>query len=555
MLKLPRTLALLPLLGLLTAAAPAPETLDITVLGTTDVHGHVYPTNYYGDKGDEPVGLARVYTLVKKLRSERAHTLMVDSGDCLQGTPLTYHSARIDTKPTNPMVLAMNYMNYDAFCVGNHEYNYGIPYIMKARGEAHYPFLSGNIFKPGTDEPIYTPYIIKEVAGAKVAILGFTTPGVAVWDRRHVAGKQDFRDIVASAKRWIPEVKAKGADAIIVIIHSGLGAPYDATFGGYSATEGIPEENVCAQMADTFPEIDAILLGHSHKDLPKLVRNGVLLVQAKKWGERLAVVDLHLSKEKGKWHVVTKDSTTLDTAKVTPAPEILAEVKKAHEATTAYVNTVIATSTTEWSSADARIKDSPIMDLINEVQRAKTGAQLSAVSVFNGDAKLPKGKITVSDIASLYVYENTLTEVELTGQQLHEYLENSARYFKPYQPGGEVFDNEVPAYNYDMVQGVNYTIDVTKPEGSRITELTYQGKPVADGQKFTMALNSYRQNGGGGYTMLKGAPVKQNVYTEIRELMIDYVKEQKVLTPQKVFKANWRIVPEGAIGPDGLHYK
>jgi 2',3'-cyclic-nucleotide 2'-phosphodiesterase/3'-nucleotidase len=556
--KMPRTLALLPLAAMLMAAAPAaaPTSLDVTILGTTDVHGRVYPTNYYGDAGDEPVGLARVHTLVKELRAKHKHTMLVDSGDCLQGTALTYHNARIDTKPMNPMVQAMNFMKYDAFAVGNHEYNYGLGYLEKARKEANYPFLSGNIFEHKTTKPVFKPYIVKEVGGAKIAVLGFTTPGVAVWDRRHVEGKQDFHDIIESAKRWMPEVKAQKPDAIIVIIHSGLGAPYDGTFGGYSANEGLPEENVCAKLADTFPEVDAILLGHSHKDLPKMIHNGVLLTQARKWGERLAVVDLKFNRQpNGGWKLVHKDSRTLDTAKVKPDPEVLAVAKQAHQNTLAYVNSVIGDSTSEWTAAHARTQDTPIMDLINEVQRAKTGAQLSAASVFNGTAKLPKGQVTVSDIAGLYVYENTLTKIELTGKQLKQYLETSARYFNPYKPGAAIFNEAIPAYNYDMVQGVDYAIDVTKPVGQRIVGLTYQGKPVAENQVFSMAMNSYRQNGGGGFDMLKTAPVKENYFTEIRELMIDYVKEQKTLSPEKVYQSNWRILPEGVVGQDGLHYK
>jgi 2',3'-cyclic-nucleotide 2'-phosphodiesterase/3'-nucleotidase len=559
MLKLPKTLALLPLAALVMASAPAPapapDTLDVTILSTTDVHGRVYPTNYYGDDGNEPVGLARVHTLIKQLRVKHKHTMLVDSGDCLQGTALTYHNARIDPKPMNPMVQAMNVMKYDAFAVGNHEYNYGIPYLMKARHEANYPFLSGNIFEHKTDKPVFKPYIIKNVGGAKVAVLGFTTPGVAVWDRRHVQGKQDFHDIIASAKRWMPEVKAQKPDAIIVIIHSGLGAPYDGTFGGYSANEGLPEENVSAKMADTFPEIDAILLGHSHKDLPKLIHNGVLLAQAQKWGERLAVVDLKFKRDGKQWKIVHKDSRTLKTAGVTPDPDVLAAAGKAHQATLAYVNSVIGNSTSEWSAAHARTQDTPIMDLINEVQREKTGAMLSSASVFNGSAKLPKGRLTVSDIAGLYVYENTLTKIELNGKQLKQYLETSARYFNTYKPGGAIFSESIPAYNYDMVQGVNYAIDVTKPVGSRIVGLAYEGQPVAENQVFTLAMNSYRQNGGGGFDMIKEAPVKESIHTEIREMMIDYVKEKKVLSPEKVFQPNWKILPEGVVGPDGLHYK
>lgn len=546
---------------LLQAAVPAPAAprtdqagLHVQVLGTTDVHGRIYPTNYYGDKGDEPIGVARLQTLIKRLRADNPHTLLVDSGDCLQGTALTYYNARIDRKAPNPMVNAYNFMRFDAFAVGNHEYNYDIPYLMKAAGEAKYPFLSGNIYHHGTRNPVFQPYVIKEVGGARIGILGFTTPGVAVWDRRFVQGKQDFGDILEACGRWLPEVQAQGVDAVVVIIHSGLGAPYDDTFGGYSKDEGIPEENVCAALADRFPQVDAILLGHSHQDLPKKIHNGVLLTQAKKWGERLAIVDLNFQRQGDRWRLVHKDSRTVTTEGVPPDPEVLAVAKKAHDATMAYVNSEVGVSTAEWTSARARVEDTPIMDFINEVQLAKTGAQVSSASVFNAGARLPKGRLRVSDIAQLYVYENTLTTVTLSGAQLRQYLENSASFYAPYRPGGLVFDNR-PAYNHDLVQGVDYAIDVTRPERSRIVELTYQGKPVTDDQTFTMAVNSYRQNGGGGYTMLKQAPLKEAINVEIRELMLEWVREQKVLDPKRVFKPNWRIVPEGAIAPDGVHYR
>lgn len=535
------------------AAQAAADEVQVQILGTTDVHGHVYPTNYFGDAGNEPVGVARAQTLIKQLRAKNPNTLLVDSGDCLQGTPLTYHAARIAPKSPNPMVLAYNHMGYDAFAVGNHEYNYDLPYLMKAKSEARYPFLSGNVYKPGTKTPVYQPYVIKTVGGVKVGILGFTTPGVAVWDRRHVQGKQAFGDITEAMGRWLPEVQAKGADAIIVIIHSGLGAPYDATFGGYSEGEGVPEENVCAKLADKFPAIDAILLGHSHKDLPKLMHNGVLLTQAMKWGERLAVVDLTFKRQGGKWKVAAKDSRTLKTEGVTPDPGVLKVTKAAHEATLKYVNSAAGTSTAEWLSTRSRVEDTPIMDLINEIQIAKTGAQLSAASVFNSLARLPKGQLRVSDIAALYVYENTLTKIKISGAQLKAYLENSASYYAPYKPGGPIFDDR-PAYNHDMVQGIGYAIDVREPVGKRIKDMTWQGQPVADSQSFTMAINSYRQSGGGGYTMLKQAPVQASINTEIRELMLEWVKDQKVIDPAKVFKPNWKLLPEGAAGPDGRHY-
>ncbi|MEB3327949.1 MAG: 5'-nucleotidase C-terminal domain-containing protein [Candidatus Sericytochromatia bacterium] len=545
-----------PGLGVSPAAAqPEAAGLHVQVLGTTDVHGRIYPTSYYGDNGDAPVGVARLQTLIKRLRAEHPISLLVDSGDCLQGTALTYHNARIAPKAPNPMVQAYNHMGFDAFAVGNHEYNYDLPYLLKARQEARYPFVSGNIYHHGTERPVFEPYVIKEVGGVRIGILGFTTPGVAVWDRRFVQGKHDFGDIVKACGRWLPEVRKQGVDAVIVVIHSGLGDPYDATFGGYSRDEGLPEENVCARLAETYPGLDAILLGHSHKDLPKLLHHGVLLTQAKKWGERLAVVDLHFVRQGSRWRLAHKDSRTLTTEGVPPDPEVLSVARQAHEATVRYVNSVIGRSTDVWSSERARIEDTPIMDLVNEVQLAKTGAQLSSASVFNAGASLPKGELRVKDIAALYVYENTLTSVRLTGSQLRAYLEHSARCYAPYRPGGPLFDERQAAYNHDFVQGVDYTIDVRQAPGHRITALTYRGKPVADDATFTMALNSYRQNGGGGYTMLKQAPLKEAINVEIRELMLEWVRERRTVDPRQVFRRNWRLVPEDAIAPDGLHYR
>lgn len=538
------------------APAPAPVSLKLQVLSTTDVHGHVYPTNYYGDEGNEPLGLARVATLIKQHRAANPNTLLVDSGDCLQGTPMTYWAARVNPAAPNPMVQAYNHLKYDAFCVGNHEYNYGLDYLNKARREAMYPFLSGNVFQHGTTTPVYVPYVIKQVGGAKVGIVGFTTPGVALWDRRFVQGKQDFHDITTWAKRWVPEVKAKGADAVVVIIHSGLGAPYEPTFGGYDASEGLPEENVCAKLADEVPGIDAILLGHSHKELQKLVRNGVILAQAKKWGEYLAVVDLGLGQDaSGKWQVVTKDSRAIGVAGVPPDAELMNVVKPAHLATLNYVNSVVGQSKGEWLATRARTEDTPIMDLVNEVQAKRVNAQLSAASVFNGSARLPKGPLRVKDLASLYVYENTLTKVRISGAGLKAYLENAVSQYQPYQPGALIFDESKQAYNHDMISGVDYVIDVRQPVGQRISGLKHQGRPVTPGMSFTLAINSYRQNGGGGYTMLKQAPLLERVDTEIRELIIEHVKQVRTIDPARSFRRNWHLLPANCVAADGLHYR
>lgn len=528
------------------AVQAAPQTVELTLLGTTDVHGHVYPTTYYTDK-DEALGLAKVYTLIKQYRAKNPHTLLVDSGDMLQGSPLPYVQAKVQNdRGPNPMIQAMNAMKYDVFGVGNHEFNFGIPHLKQAERQAKFPFVSCNIYHTGTDKTLFTPYVIKEVAGVKVGVLGFTPPGIVLWDKDNIKGTLEVRDLIVSAKRWVPEIKAKGADVVLAIPHAGLGGKYGPAYTGYSPSSGLPPENVSIEMAKQVPGIDVIFAGHSHQDVPTEVVNGVVVAQASLWGKRLVVADLKLAKEQGHWKVLSKTTNTLGIDGVTPDPAVLKATKVAHDATVKYVHAAIAKTGADWSAKESVLKDTPVLDLINEVQRKATGAQLASAASFNLDAVLPKGNIAIADIAGLYPYENNLVAIKLTGKKLKEYLEHSVRYYQGYEGGAVKFDPEIRTYNYDMVSGVDYKIDLGKPVGSRIVGLSYQGKPVTPGQTFTMALNSYRQSGGGGYEMLKDCPVVHDRQESIRELIIEYLKAKKTIQPKDVFKPNWELLPAQA---------
>lgn len=524
--------------------AAEPQTRDLTVLGTTDVHGHVFPTSYYDDK-EASLGLAKVYTLVKKFRAENPNTLLVDSGDMFQGSPLPYWQARVQhDRGPNPMVLAMNAMHYDVFGVGNHDFNFGLEHLQQAQKESHFPFISCNIYWTGTDRTLFKPYIIKEVAGVKVGVIGFSPPGIVIWDRANLKGRLEVRDLLKCARRWIPEMKAKGCDVIVAVPHSGLGGKYGPAYSGYSESSGLPPENVGIELAKAFPQIDVLFAGHSHQDVPHEVVNGVACTQAKLWGERMAVAQLHLEKAAGHWKVTTKSTDTLNVNGLEPAPEVTQAVRSAHQATIAYVHSPIARTSELWSSKDAYVRDTAIIDMINEVERQATGAQLAAASCFNPDATLGPGDITIADIAGLYPYENDLEGIRITGAKLKQYLEYSARFYQPLVPGQPVqFNPEVRAYNYDMVGGVTYRIDLSQPAGSRIRDLHYQGKPVADDQTFTMAINSYRAGGGGGFEMLRDCPVYYNHQESIRELIIHYLQEKKHIEPADVFTRNWELLP------------
>lgn len=539
------------------AMAAAPQTVELTLLGTTDVHGHIYPTTYFNGDKVEDVGLAKLYTLIKEARAKNPNTILVDSGDMLQGSPLAYYHAKVAKTPgPNPMIQAMNVMGYTVAGVGNHEFNFGLPHLFQAYSEAKFPVISGNIYglqpeytyekKLGTpDAPatVFKPYHITEVAGVKVGIVSFAPPGITIWDKANVEGKLTVGDILESAKRWIPEVKKAGADVIIANPHSGLGGAFGPAYSGYSAASGLPPENVGLELARMFPEIDVIFAGHSHQNVPgEVTPEGVACCQAGKWGEHLAIAHLKLTKQNGKWKVVSKKTETRSTQGVAPAPEILEVTKAAHEATLAYVRSPIAKTSAKWDARESQLQDTPLIDLINQVQLEATGAQLSSAASFNTEAVLT-GDISIADIASVYPYENTLVAIEITGKQLKEYLEHTARFYNAAQPGLPVINPEVRGYNYDMVAGVDYVIDRSKPIGQRIVKLTYQGKPVREDQTFTMALNSYRQRGGGGYEMFQDAPVVYNKEESIRELLIEYLRKKGTIEPEDVFRKNWELLP------------
>ncbi|MBV8084870.1 MAG: metallophosphoesterase, partial [Chloroflexi bacterium] len=219
----PLLLALLAAFLILAGGAlPAEQPFHLVIMGSTDLHGHIYPTSYLAAKDDEPVGFARVATLVQRLRGQFPHTLLVDSGDILQGTALDYYFGRVAPDKPNPLIAVMNAMGYDAAAIGNHDYDYGLDALAKDIREAHFPFLSANTFKAGTDQPYWTPYAIQEHWGIKIGFVGFTTPGVAAWSRNMVQGKLDFRDIVSTGRQVVAAMKRQGADLVVVLAHSGL---------------------------------------------------------------------------------------------------------------------------------------------------------------------------------------------------------------------------------------------------------------------------------------------------------------------------------------------
>jgi len=518
------------------------ERTHVTVLSTTDLHGHIHPLDYYTGQPTEN-GLAKVATLIKRARALDPDLILLDSGDTIQGTPLAYHAAVVEPVSPHPMIAAMNALKYDAMTPGNHEYNFGLDVLNNARRGARFPWISANICLEGSEDPAYAPYIIKNIRGVRVGILGLTTPGVPAWDNAANYAGLTFTDPVKAAHRWVTELRRRArVDVVVIAMHMGL---EENILTGILNIGQVPSENTAMRIAREVPDIDVILMGHTHRDIPSLTINGVLLTQAGRWGEFLSRTSLILERAEpdASWQLIGKTASTHPVnASVEPDPEILQLTQKAHEATEAWLDKPIGQSERALSAKESRVRDTAIIDLIHRVQLEAGQADVSLAASFNPSAMIPAGELTVRDIAGLYLYENTLVVLELTGAELKATLEHSARYFGPGRPGvpaEALVDPEVPGYNFDMAEGVDYVIDLNRAPGDRIIDLKFKGRALDPKRKLKVATNNYRQNGGGGFELLATAPVTSRSNVGIRELIIEWVLKNRDIPTRPT--ENWHI--------------
>jgi 2',3'-cyclic-nucleotide 2'-phosphodiesterase/3'-nucleotidase len=502
----------------------------ITILSTTDLHGNILPIDYYTMQPDAR-GLAKIATLVRQIRKENpSGTLLLNSGDTIQGAPLAYvHNTRNNTPP-DPMMLAMGAIGVDAMAVGNHEYNFGLAVLEKARREAAFPWLSANTYDTATGQPHYAPYIIKEMQGVRVGVLGLTTPGVPSWDDPKNYAGLEFREPLAEARKWVARLRTEErADLVIVAMHMGL--EEDLATGAADPGQ-VPNENQALAIARQLDGVDVIVMGHTHRDVPALVVNTTLLTQAGAWGRHLARADIYMEKgPNGRWRTAAKQARTIAVTDATPVDAEIAKIAEPYDLETrAFLNRVIGRSDAVLTVKGSTTGDTALLDLVHRVQLDAGKADVSMVANFNPDARVAKGDVRVRDIAGLYVFDNTLVVIDVTGGQLKAALEHSARYF----------DGGIPEYNFDQAEGVSYEIDRTKPAGERILNLRFQGKPLSPTQRLRLATNNYRVNGGGGYTMYRGAPELSRSSKEIRELIVEWVEEHKTVPAEAT--GNWRLV-------------
>ena len=532
-------LILIAVLMLSCSNNPDPD-FQITVMTTTDVHGYLMAWDYNADEPEPRYSLLKAASLVDSIRSSDTHTLLLDAGDWLQGNPFAEYFARTDTSGSRyPFLTVTDAMQYDAIVLGNHEFNFGLEYLNRQIAMTETAVLGGNIYRHGTTEPAYEPYIMREFDGVMAAVIGLSTPGSAVWDRMHVEGILDFGDGVEAAARYVVEVRDAGAEIVIVLAHSGLTGTTS-----YSA-EGAGMENFGRALAETVPGIDLLVLGHTYGVAEGEFVTGpggkqVGIIQAGRWASHLGTAKLNIFRSgDGDIRVEAEPSMALPVDQTPQKQELANLISGQHETVRAYITAPVARTPDAWTTSGARRLDTPIIDLIQHVQLGETGAMLSSSAAFNTQLAFGPGDITRGDLAALYPYENNLFVLEITGAQLREYLEYTSGYYSGVQDGEPAVAAGWPGYNFDIVAGAHYVMDISRPAGERITSLTINDEAVQDDQLLTLAVNSYRAQGGGGYSMLSRARVVKEYNRPVRSMIEEYLTNKAIIRHEDVFMENW----------------
>lgn len=554
--------------------------------------------DYYQTKTDNKVGLVQTATLVNKAREEAKNSVLFDDGDALQGTPLGDYVANkindpkkpVDPSYVHPLYRLMNLMKYDVISLGNHEFNYGLDYLNKVISKTEFPVINSNVYKDDkdnneeNDQNYFKPYHIfeKEVedeAGqkqkVKIGVMGFVPPQVMNWDKANLEGKVKAKDIVETAKKMVPKMKAEGADVIVALAHSGVDK------SGYN----VGMENASYYLTEV-PGVDAVLMGHSHTEV-KDVFNGVPVVMPGVFGSNLGIIDMQLKKVNGKWEVQKEQSKPqlrpIADSKGNPLVQsdekLVNEIKDDHQATIDYVNTAVGKTTAPINSYFSLVQDDPSVQLVTNAQKwyveklfAENGQYskykgipvLSAGAPFKAGGRngatyytdIPAGTLAIKNVADLYVYPNTLYAVKVNGAQVKEWLEMSAGQFNQIDPKKTeeqpLVNIGYPTYNFDILDGLKYEIDVTQPakydkdgkvvnaNTNRIINMTYEGKPVADNQEFIVATNNYRGSSQTFPGVSKGEVVYQS-QDETRQIIVKYMQETPVIDPAA--DQNWTFKP------------
>jgi 2',3'-cyclic-nucleotide 2'-phosphodiesterase/3'-nucleotidase len=520
------------------AGPAAPGAVSLTFLSTTDLHGRLEAWDYAANRPANS-GLVKIASLVKQARAEVPDAVLVDIGDMVQdpNSTLTNYFLSHQAKTLNPNIAAMNQLRYDAMAVGNHEFNFAPQPLWTLKAAAKFPWLCANLKQPYTEGAAYfPPYIIKTIHSVRVGIVAFVAPVAAP------AAGYDFEPILPAAKRVIPELRSK-VDLVVVLLHSGF--VRDPVTGETSGRIQVPGENVAPELAEQVPGIDVIIYGHTHTELPEKFVNGVLMTEAKFWAQSLARVDVTMAKDSdGRWAVAAKHARTIPVTAETPIdPGMDAVLRPYRRTLEQHLNTTIATAAADLSGRRARYEDTPLLDVIQHAQMQAGHADVSMASILDERVNIPRGPVTVRQAGAIYPASNNVGVVEMTGAGLKAALEHSAGFYPQWPPTGGGAAT-LPTINPDQAAGVSYLIDLTRPVGDRIRDLTFQGKPLDPDRRLRVAVPPNHRIGEDGYAMYKGLPVVAQT-GDMRDVLADYLTRTKTLPTQA--EGTWSIFPPEAV--------